>query len=96
MIRAHQRQKTYGMILFVALLAVLLGTPAAQAREFQFRFTFNGQTWEHPVSADSWKDAYEVASQDCFNHFTGSQGTDRVKADEDTADALLNACTNPR
>lgn len=85
---------TTGLATVLALFSL---TPnPVEAREFNFRFSFQGQTWEHPVSAESWKEAYEQASEACFNHFTGSSGAGRVRVDEDTADALLNSCTNPR
>ncbi len=78
------------------LMAISLSAPIIQAQEFNFKFTYKGETWSHPVSADKWTLAFEKASQDCLNYFTKSGGTKKVSVDERTADALLNTCANPR
>ena len=68
----------------------------AIAQEFNFKFTHKDQIWTHPVTADTWSAALDKASQDCLNHFTNSQGSQKITVDEATADILLNTCTNPR
>jgi hypothetical protein len=84
------------LTLISTMSLITLGSNNAQAQDFNFRFSLNGEVWEHPVSAESWQQAYEKASDDCFSHFTGWSGLGRVKVDEESANALLNACTNPR
>lgn len=52
---------------------VLSGSLTLHAEQFQFRFSYSGQTWENTVTAKDWKAALNEASQNCLNHFTSSQ-----------------------
>jgi hypothetical protein len=66
------------------------------SQEFQFKFAYKGQAWSHSVNADNWQSAFEEASQKCFDHFTGSHSSQKVRLDEISADTLLDTCINPR
>lgn len=79
------------LILTISLISFF-----ASAQEFNFKFSHKDQIWTHPVTAETWTAALDKASQDCLNHFTNSQGTQKITVDEATADILLNTCTNPR
>jgi hypothetical protein len=90
-------QKQIKKIKLAWLIAAILALPfGAQAQDFQFQFSFKGREWKHSVSAESWKEAIDVASQECLNHFTSSHSNQKVRVDQDTADLLLNTCANPR
>ncbi|MEY4616601.1 MAG: hypothetical protein RJB66_1561 [Pseudomonadota bacterium] len=94
----QQNSKLKGFIatMITSMSLITFASQTAMAQDYTFRFSLNGEVWEHPVSAESWKEAYDKASDACFSHYTGWSGLGRVKVDEDTANALLNTCTNPR
>lgn len=79
------------LIVFLALTSSV-----ALAEDFNFKFTFRGEVWNHLVKASDKNAAFELASQDCLNYFTKTTGQGRIKVDADTADALVNTCANPR
>ncbi len=77
-------------------LSLTLMSSFTFAEEFKFQFNFRGEIWNHLVSANNKDFAFEIASQDCLNHFTKSKGKEKIRVDIDTADALLNTCANPK
>lgn len=92
--KANNSLKT--LIAGLAAILVLAQSSSLMAQEFQFKFNFRGETWPHSISAENWSAAIEQASQDCLNHFSGSQGSEKIKVDEESAQTLLNTCINPR
>lgn len=83
-------------IVSLQLLMLILCSSLALAEDFNFKFTFRGEVWNHIVKDNNKNSAFEIASQDCLNHFTKSSGQQKIKVDSDTADALINTCANPR
>lgn len=80
----------------VMLLIFVLSSSVSMAEEFHFKFTLKDKTWNYSVRSDSKNSAFELASQECLNHFTGAKKDQKIKVDEETADSLLNTCANPK
>lgn len=79
------------------ILTLALATSSlALAEDFNFKFNFKGEVWSRTVNAGNKTTAFEIASQECLNHFTGSDGKNKIQVDAATADALIDTCANPR
>ncbi len=69
-------------------------SPDGYAKEYKFEFKFKDQTKIITRTAASYEDAFEVASVDCFNYFTGTNGQQKVN--EDLGMDVIDTCANPR
>jgi hypothetical protein len=83
--------KQLTILILISILSSL-----AFAQEFQFKFTYKGESWTHPVHAENWTAALDKASNECLNHFAHSSGTKKIRIDQESADDLLYTCVNPR
>lgn len=83
-------------LLIIALMAFSCTSFAwtskgAPTKEFTFKYKLSGQTYEVKRSAASYEEAYEVAAQNCFDHFKG-----KGKVSEDRGLDIIDVCANPR
>ncbi len=84
------------VLTFVLFLILGINTMAATNRNFKtFKFEFKYENLSYTVEkkADTYSEAFESAAVDCFNHFTGTRGEQKVS--EDAAIPVIDTCANP-
>lgn len=81
------------ILIFMALGQLSM---AATQEDYKFRFNYESKILELSVKAKSSTSAFEVAANECFNHFAHSTGQARVKLPESKGLAIIDACANPR
>lgn len=83
----------------IALMLVVCSTVPALAakesgKEFNFKFVYKGEKLAVSRAASSYEEAFVIAAQDCFNHYTETSGSQKVS--EQMGLAVIDVCANPR
>lgn len=81
------------------MTAILLSTSLSYAwtshdpssKQYTFKYQLSGESLEIKRSAGSYEEAYEIAAQQCFNHFKG-----HGRVSEDRGLDIIDVCANPR
>lgn len=80
---------------FTTILASLfLLASVAQAKHYNFSYA-QGKL-RITKEAASWKEAYDKAAHECFNHFTGAKDREKVQISRNVATDIIDICANPR
>ncbi|MGE0632820.1 MAG: hypothetical protein AB7O96_10445 [Pseudobdellovibrionaceae bacterium] len=67
---------------------------SAPHKDYNFKFKFQGSEYKVSHTAGSYDEAFVVAAQDCFNHFTETSGNQKVP--ESVGIAVIDSCANPK
>lgn len=81
------------ILIFMALGQLSM---ASTDQDYKFRFNYDSKILELSIKARNPSSAFEVAANECFNHFAHSTGQARVKLPESKGLAIIDACANPR
>ncbi len=87
---------------YIALLvcAVTLATPIAFAatertpsssKEFTFKFHYKSNNLEIKTTSNSWEEAYQLASQQCYSKLSKNR-----QMSYDIGMDIIDVCANPR
>jgi hypothetical protein len=90
---AFMKIKTTLILVLVSLSCL---SQAATQKEFGFRFSMKSKVLELKISANSEKQAFENAAQECFNYFSGAKGREKISVSQDFGMDLVDTCANPR
>ncbi|MGZ3772093.1 MAG: hypothetical protein ACXVCY_08580 [Pseudobdellovibrionaceae bacterium] len=63
----------------------------APKKDYLFKYSLSGQTFEVRHPAGSYEEAYEKAAQKCFDFYKGSG-----KVSENRGLDIIDVCANPR
>lgn len=60
-------------------------------KTYNFKYKYNNETYEIRKPANSYEEAFDHASSECFKHFKGNQ-----PVSEDKGLDIIDVCANPR
>lgn len=84
------------MRFLIFIITTFLFCSYSNARIFRFEYQFPKGKAIIKADADSWAEAYELASQECFNLLTGAKNRDKIVLTETQIEEVLAICINPR
>lgn len=74
------------------LLIMLLAPTTALAKEYRFKWNMKNETLSYKTNASSWEEAFQKASQFCFDYSLNKQ----TKISEDIGLSIIDICVNPK
>ena len=66
-------------------------SPSSSAKEFTFKYQYKNDRLEIKTKSNSWEEAFQMASQQCFTKLTKNRDINY-----DTGMDVIDVCANPR